>query len=198
MSAMHRLRWVALAAALATVLVAPAGATTLIRMGLEDLVKSHSKIVVGEVVDVRSYWNHDGTFILTDVRFSADQVIKGRLQENSEITVTLLGGEVGDLTAIIVGGAELVPGSSYVLFLNEESLPGTQKALTVREHVQGAFDIKLDKGGLRAVSQAVNHPLVPDANKLVEPPGGRDGLPLNDIIRSIRAIAVRESRQEVK
>jgi len=193
-----RLKRAALATLLATALAVPAGATTLRRMGLEDLVKSHSKIVVGEVVDVHSYWNHDGTFILTDVRISTEQVVKGRLEENSEITVTLLGGEVGDLATLIIGGAELVKGNSYVLFLNEENLPGAKNALTVREHVQGAFDVKLDKGSLRAISQAVRHPLVPDANKLVDPPGGREGLQLNTMIQSMRAISARESRREVK
>lgn len=102
------LKLCSLAAVLAAALAAPAGATTLKRMGLEDLVRTHSKIVVGEVVDVHSYWNHDGTFILTDVRISAEQVVKGRLEEQSEITVTLLGGEVGDLATLIIGGAELV------------------------------------------------------------------------------------------
>ncbi len=153
---------------------------------------------MGEVVDLHSYWNHDGTFILTDVRISTEQVVKGRLEENSEITVTLLGGEVGDLATLIIGGAELVKGNSYVLFLNEENLPGAKNALTVREHVQGAFDVKLDKGSLRAVSQAVRHPLMPDAEKLVDPPGGREGLQLNTMIQSMRAISARESRREVK
>ena len=198
MNGILRLKWLALASVLAAALAAPAGATTLKRMGLEDLVKTHSKIVVGEVVDVHSYWNHDGTFILTDVRILAEQVLKGRLQEQSEITVTLLGGEVGDLATLIIGGAELVKGSSYVLFLNEQDLPGARNALTVREHIQGAFDVKLDKGRLRAVSQAVHHPLLPDADKLVDPPGGREGLPLGTMIQSIRAISARESRREVK
>ncbi|HVG09520.1 MAG TPA: hypothetical protein VNM67_17595 [Thermoanaerobaculia bacterium] len=198
MNGIFRLKRVALAAVLAVAVAAPAGATTLKRMGLEDLVKTHGKIVVGEVVDVRSYWNHDGNFILTDVRFFVEQVVKGRLQEKSEITVTLLGGEVGDLSTLIIGGADLVKGNSYVLFLNEQNLPGADNALTVREHVQGAFDVKLDKGGLRAISQAVRHPLLPDADKLVDPPGGREGLPLNTMIQSMRAISARESRREVK
>ena len=198
MNGIPRLKWLALAAVFAAALAVPAGATTLMRLGLEDLVKAHSKIVVGEVVDVHSYWNHDGTFILTDVRLSAQQVVKGRLEENAEITVTLMGGEVGDLSTLIIGGAELVQGNSYVLFLNEQNLPGARNALTVREHVQGAFDLKLDKDGLRAVSQAVHHPLLPDADKLVDPPGGREGLPLGTMIQSIRAISARESRREVK
>jgi len=198
MNAAFRLKWLALAAIFAAALAAPANATTLRRMGLEDLVKTHSKIVVGEVVDVRSYWNRDGNFILTDVVISTEQVVKGRLEEKSEITVTLLGGEVGDLATIIVGGAELVKGNSYVLFLNEQNLPGGKNALMVREHVQGAFDIKLEKGSLRAISQAVRHPLVPDANKLTDPPGGRQGLPLNQMIQEMRTISVRESRREVK
>lgn len=195
MRGLHRLKRRALAAVVAAVLAAPAGATTLVRMGLEELVKAHHEIVVGEVLDVRSYWNDEGTFILTDVRFAAEQVIKGRLAEKSEITVTLLGGEVGDLATIIVGGAELAPGRSYLLFLDEANLPGAKRALTVREHVQGAFDIELGREGLRAVSQATRHPLQPDADKRAEPPGGSEGLPLDRMIASIHAIAARQEEK---
>ena len=60
-----------MAFAIAASVVAPAGATTLIRESLDELVRSNRTIVVGEVVDARSYWNSDGTFILTDVRIAA-------------------------------------------------------------------------------------------------------------------------------
>jgi hypothetical protein len=198
MSLRKRLCRGALVVAVAALAALPASATTLVRQSLEKLVASHSRIVLGKVLEAHSYWNQEGTFILTDVRFASRQVIKGS-PEDGELTVTLLGGQVGDLTTVIVGGAELVPGRSYLLFLNEQNLPGAKSALTVREHVQGAFDIQPGQGGERAVSQAVHHPLLPDKEGFVEPPGGAAGLELSAMIRSIRAITTRQgSHPEVK
>ena len=186
----ERRKRVGMAAALAVAGVVafaalPAGATTLMRAGLDDLTAANSTIVVGEVLDVHSYWNADGTFILTDVTIAADEVVKGEASAK-ELTVTLLGGTVGDITTLIVGGPELIPGSSYVLFLNEENLPGAANVRTVRDLCQGVYDVVLGDGGLRAVSQANRHPLVPDAKGYVDAPGGVEGMPFDAMMQSIR------------
>jgi hypothetical protein len=170
--------------------VPPLGATTLIRAGLDVLSASNPTVVMGEVVDAYSYWNSGGTFILTDVRFAVLDVIKGRRDKKNDLTITLMGGTVGDLTVLIPGGAELIPGASYVLFLDEADLPGAEHVLTVRDHCQGAFEMIADaEGELRAVSQASGHPLVPDAQGSSDAPGGFEGLPLATMIRSIRDFA---------
>lgn len=179
----------ALALAIAASVAAPASATTLMRASLDELVAGNETIVVGEVVDVESYWNAEHTFILTDVRFRTSDVLKGNLR-SGELTITLMGGQVGDLTTLIIGGPQLFPGHSYVVFLNEESLPGVQ-ALTVRDLVQGAFDVVMAKDGLRAVSQANSHPLLPDKAGYLDAPGGVEGFPLTVLMKSIREIAVR-------
>lgn len=165
-----------------------AGATSLVRQGLDGLVATHRTVVLAEVVDARSYWNDEGTFILTDVELSAVDVVKGDVAPGG-LTVTLLGGTVGELTTLIVGGAELVPGRFYVLFLEEEGLPGRAAALTVRDHVQGAFEVRSVAGELRAVSQANGHPLLPDASGYVDAPGGVEGLPLEAMLNSVRELS---------
>lgn len=186
-----------MAFAIAASVVAPAGATTLLRESLDELVRSNRTIVVGEVVDVHSYWNADGTFILTDVRVAAHDVLKGNVKDR-ELTLTIMGGQVGETTTLIICNPELEPGNSYVLFLNEEDLPGG-KVLTVRSLVQGAFDVKMGKDGLRAVSQANGHPLLPDARGSFEPEGGAEGFPLNSMMQSIRDMVGRDAaRREVK
>lgn len=188
MQQMRRVLCGVLAVAIAASLAAPASATTLKRMDVEDLVAANDTVVVGQVLDARSYWNKDKTFILTDVRISVNEVVKGDVQ--NEITVTLMGGRVGDLTTLIIGGAELIPGKSYLLFLNEENLPGKARVQTVRDHCQGAFDLVIGKdGGLRAVSQANRHPLVPDRLGYIDAPGGVEGMPFNAMIQSIRDLA---------
>ena len=179
---------------LAMWIAAPLGATTLIRAGLDKLVASNERVVLGEVVDAVSYWNQDKTFILTDVRIAPVETIKGKAE--GELTVTLLGGTVGDLTTLIVGGAELIPGRSYLLFLNPENLPGAKSALTIPDHCQGAFEVTANKAGeLRAVSQSNQHPLMPDPSGFVNAPGGVEGLPLDDLLESLRDTV---ERQEVQ
>ena len=196
-----RTRWLrsALAFAIATTgLASQASATTLIRAGLEGLVRGNQTVVVAEVREAHSYWNEDNTFILTDVRLAATEVLKGDPRD-TDLTITILGGSVGDLTTLIVGGAELAPGQSYVLFLNEDGLPGVQRVLTVREHSQGVFDVVKARDGYRAISQANRHPLQPDALGFVDPPGGAKGVPLAAMIQSIRDIAGRQgARREVQ
>lgn len=192
------LRRMALAAVLAGVLATPAGATTLIRMGLEDLVAANSTIVVGEVLEAESRWNEDASFIVTDVRFAASDVLKGRLAE-PEFTVTIPGGRIGDRANLLIGAAELIPGNSYVLFLSRMNLMGAGEALVVRDLIQGAFDIRMDRDGLRAVSQALRHALMPDGSGQALPPGGAEGMPINAMLSEIRQIASRQgSRREVK
>lgn len=176
-----------------SMLAVPLGATTLVREGLDELVATNERVVVGEVVDAISYWNEDKTFILTDVRITPAETIKGKAAE--DLTVTLLGGTIGDLTTLIVGGAELIPGRSYVLFLNPERLPGAGQALTVPDHCQGAFEVTSRKGELRAVSQASRHPLAPDRHGRVDVPGGAEGFRLDTLLAGLRNAV---KRQEVK
>ena len=164
----------------------PASATTLIRAGLDELTDANQAIVMGEVIDSYSYWNSDGTFILTDVRVEVLDVLKGTFKKKADLTITLMGGTVGDLTTLILGGAELVPGASYVLFLNEETLPGEVSVLTVRDHCQGVFEVVDSQGELMAVSQASAHPLFPDAQGIADAPGGLQGVSLDAMVRTVR------------
>lgn len=188
---MSGFRWFVRGAALAVVtasMVVPAGATTLVRAGLDDLVAGNGTIVVGQVLDARSYWNADGSFILTDLEVEALEVIKGK-SERRVLTVTTMGGTVGGTTTLIVGGPVLVPGRSYVLFLEREALPGG-RFLTVRDLVQGVFELRRGAdGSLRAVSQALDHPLLPDRRGEIDPPGGARGLELELLVQSIQQLA---------
>lgn len=187
--------------ALLALFAAPASfGTTLVRENLERLVTSHEAIVIGEVLEANSYWNSDHSFILTDVKIGVSEPLKGPADSNEILTVTLLGGTVGDLTTLIVGGAQLAPGRSYLLFLNQERLPGVERALTVRDHVQGAFDLDTDDNAqLVARSQANRQPLLGDSRGLTHPVGGSDGVPLDRLRVAIRTLDRQDStRKEVR
>lgn len=197
MQAARKMLYAAAVLATAIGMAAPSSASTLIRQSLDGLVATNPTVVVGVVLNAHSYWNDEGTFILTDVRLKATDVLKGN-QRDTDFTVTLMGGTVGDLTTMIVGGAELLPGKSYVLFLGNGDLPGVHGVRTIRDHSQGVFEVVKARDGMRAISEANRHPLYPDALGFVDPPGGARGLLLNDMVRSIREIASREPRQEVQ
>lgn len=183
--------------AIALGLGAPAGASTFVRVGLDYLVAENGLVVVGEVLSTRSYWNDPGTLILTDVQISVSEVLKGRWADH-EITVTIPGGTVGDDTIAVLGGAELMQGNSYVLFLQKGNLPGASGVRTVRDHSQGVYEIRLGKDGLRAISQAVRMELVPDAFGNAAAPGGAPGMPLQALRQSVRDLVERSGRKEVK
>jgi len=169
---------------------APAEGSTFVRLGLEELTAGSNTIVLAEVLDTHSYWSPDETFILTDVRISPMRVLKGHSEE-ATFVVTLPGGTVGDLTTLIVGAAGLEPGHSYVLFLRDGGFAGVSGAQTVPEHSQGVFEVVRTAGGLRAVSQAVGKHVLPDAGGDAVPPGGRAGLPLDDLLQRIEALTGR-------
>jgi hypothetical protein len=187
----RRLGWRVAAVAAAVGIVAPAWATTLRRASLEELVKTNTAVVVGEVLEVKSYWNAEKTFILSDVRVAPRTVIKGA-SEGEDLTATVLGGTVDGLTSLIVGGAELAPGKTYLLFLGEADLPGAPGVRTVRDHCQGVFDVVKARDGLRAVSQANGQNLVPDQTGSVDVPGGNEGLALPALIDTLRQAASRQ------
>jgi hypothetical protein len=163
-----------------TLSVSPATATTLIRQGLDRLIADSETIVQAKVLDLHSYWNPEHTFILTDVHAHTSLGLKGR--QPSELTFTVMGGRVGEVTILLVGGPDLVPGSEYVLFLARTDLPGAPNRLTVRDHSQGVFDV--DKG--RAFSQAIGEPLMPDIEGRTDVPGGESGLTIDELVRQVR------------
>jgi hypothetical protein len=185
-------RLFAAAAFIAACAASPGGATTLRRTALEDLVARNRTIVVGEVLGVHSYWNKDRTFILSDVRVTAREVIKGNAKEK-DLTVTLMGGTVDEKSVLIIAGAVLEMGKSYVLFIDQGNLPGAPAVRTISGHAQGVFDVVGSGDDVRAVSQANSHPLVKDALGRTDAPGGAQGLPLKGLIQSIREIASRQT-----
>src|SRR3954464_13835301 len=76
-------------------------ATTVQRLGLEDLVKKAHTIVIGRVTGTRTYWSTDRKFILTDYTIEVDESLKGQAQ--GTVSVTTVGGKIGDLQLYVSG-----------------------------------------------------------------------------------------------
>ena len=163
-------------------------ASTFARSNLEGLVRTNSTVVVAEVLGADSFWNEDADFILTQVRLRVFEAVKGS-DHDTEMVVTLPGGTIGDLSMILVGGARLEAGSSYLLFIGEEDLPGATGVNTIRDHSQGVFRIVTSRGRLRAVSQANEVHLLADASGRTLPPGGADGFELDALLQTLRTLS---------
>jgi hypothetical protein len=161
-------------------LAPPAGATTLVRRGLEALTADNEAVVHARVVEVHSYWNADRTLIFTDVRAKSLQSLKG--DPSGEIVVTLLGGTVGETTLLILGAPQLAPGAEYVLFLTNAEPSGDKAGWRVRDLAQGVFDVVNG----RAYSQAERELLLPDESGATDAPGGADGFLLESFVQQIR------------
>ena len=179
------------ALALAVILAPPSGALSLKRADLDNLVAGNSVIVVASVDGASSYHGSGTKFILTDFRLTVQQVLKGSV--SGTFPITMMGGTVGDYTTLIPGGAILIPGRTYVLFLRSEALPGTRGVTTVAEHTQGVFDISVVNGVKWAVSQAAGMALIPgeddegEEEEFPDVPGGAEGMSLDQLVREIQS-----------
>jgi len=109
-------------------------ATTVERLGLEDLVKKAGTIVVGKVTGSRTYWAADRKLILTDYTIEVDENIKG--QNRRSVSVTTIGGKIGDLELHVSGMPSFQTGENAVLFIEQS---GTYE--TVVGLGQGKFTI---------------------------------------------------------
>src|SRR5947207_4002294 len=94
---------------------APARATTLVRLSLEQLTEASSAIVRGHVVSQESHWNPAHTHIFTTTTIAVDQAIKGNAQP--EVVIEQLGGKLGHRREYDAGTVHFFPQASYWLFL---------------------------------------------------------------------------------
>jgi hypothetical protein len=163
-------------------LAIPASATSLVHRGIESLTRGNETVVQASVLDIHSYWNAAHTFILTDVHVRPSVRLKG--DAAADLSFTVMGGTVGPITTLIVGGPDLEPGAEYVLFLSHADLPGTPAKLTVRDLCQGVFAVRHG----RAFSEAIDEPLLPDAQGSADVPGGADGVPVETLAQQIHDV----------
>jgi hypothetical protein len=151
-----------------------AHATSLIHRNLNALTDENEFVVDGQVLKTESYWNQGA--IWTDVTVKTNQVLKG-IYLPDHFQITLLGGTVGEITSLVIDGAQLDPGKEYILFLHHEDFPGAPNRLTIPDHIQGVFQVSNG----RATSQAAGHSLIPDSLSEDIAPGGEAGLALGEI-----------------
>jgi hypothetical protein len=89
------------------------------RLPLEELSKKSELIVTGKVIDQIAEWNEEKTRIYTRVTIAVDEYHKGERSENT-VTVTHLGGEIGDVGELYTGTARFEKDEEVFLFLKKD------------------------------------------------------------------------------
>ena len=100
-------------------MAASAYATTVQRLGLEDLTKKAHDIVVGRVTNSRTYWSSNRKLIFTSYTLQVDESIKGQAARSVEITT--IGGKIGDVELHVSGMPSFQSGESAVVFLEQSA-----------------------------------------------------------------------------
>jgi hypothetical protein len=149
-------------------------ATTVQRLGLEDLVRRAHSIVVGKVTGTRTYWSADRKLILTSYTIQIAENIKG--PASTMVEVTSVGGKIGNLELYVSGMPSFQQGENAVVFIEQSG--AYQMVLGLR---QGKFTV-------------TNGQVANDAGELSFPdgrPGSSLKMPLQDFKDRIRTILQR-------
>lgn len=92
--------------------------TTVERLSLDDLTFKAHTIVRGRVLDVTSRWDNERRFILTETRVDVGEVWKGSAAR--VISLTTIGGRVGDTILQVSGMPAFASGEEIVVFLEKK------------------------------------------------------------------------------
>ncbi len=127
--------------------MSPVFATTVQRLNTMDLVRAADMIIIGRVISNETLSDPGPTNVRTLTRIAVDRVLKGRV--GTEITVTGMGGIVGDLAFNWPGIPRFKEDEEALLFL--ERHPSGAAIVTGLE--QGRFTIVTDSRGKKFVTR---------------------------------------------
>lgn len=123
-------------ALLALLAAAPAPATTLVRLDLEQLVDTAEGIFTGTAVHSEVVPSRDGKSPFTFVTFQVESSLKGTFP-GREVTLRLHGGALEDRATIVHGMPEFTVGETYLVFVHGNGVD----ASPVLGWVQGQFRV---------------------------------------------------------
>jgi hypothetical protein len=119
----------------------PVAASTFVAMEPAELVAASRAVVQGEVLEVYSFWNQDGTAVLTEARVLVEEVVAG--QAPSEVVVRTFGGRVGDYVLEAHGFPTFEAGQRLLLFLHD----APDGSLRVTGYRLGEYQVIRGAGG---------------------------------------------------
>lgn len=129
-----------------------AHATTVRQLSFTDLINKAEVIVAGQVIDSKTYRTSDGKLILTSYTVQVGETIKGKTP--AAVTVTTIGGKLGNTALHVSGMPQFQTGENAVLFLERSGAYMTVVGLN-----QGKFRVSNGE-----VSNTVSGLSFPDGN----------------------------------
>lgn len=93
--------------------------TTLVYLSIDDLASLSDTVVVGTVVETRSYLERDGQTIFTAVTIEISESMKGDARPNDRVTIHHLGGEVDGIALRYASMPSFRPDTSVAVFLKQ-------------------------------------------------------------------------------
>lgn len=150
-------------------LAAPLYATSVQRLSLEDLVAKAQTIVEASIVSANTYRSADGKLILTNYTIDVQESLKG--SPGKTVTLTTIGGRIGNTILRVSGMPAFQPGEKAVLFLEQAGAYTTIVGLN-----QGKFTIANGE-----ISNSVTGLSFADGG-----PGGTLRMPLDEFKRQVK------------
>jgi hypothetical protein len=148
----------------------PSGGRGLL-LGIPELTRSATLVVVGEVVAAHGEWDATWKTIWTRADFRVDEVLKGTA-EPGFLQIVQPGGRVGDIRSSLGDAAALSVGERAVLFLSRRS----DGVFRVAHFYMGKFSLEADV--TPGTEVAVRR--VPGSNDVL------DRIPFNEVRRMVR------------
>lgn len=144
----------------------PAGAATFVDMKIPQLVAESDAVIEGRVIEVDSFWNENGTVIVTEAVVQVDETIVGNSARTLRVRVP--GGEVGGYTIQAPGFPTLSIDERVVLFVHRAE---DGHGLRITGNPLGKYRV-VEEGG-----DQIARPTVDSGAVLVSPGGGRTAAP---------------------
>jgi hypothetical protein len=165
-------------ALIASILSAPAFATTVARLNLEQLVQRADLIVQGHVETVYSQWDEERRLVFTYISIRVDEPLKGERRQS--VLIRQVGGTVGTIQMSIAGAPQFKSGEMAIVFLKHQD----DRTFQVVGMNQGLYKIT----GTFAVSNVVGADLFDSKTGEITRPliGGR--APLEQLKTKIREL----------
>lgn len=146
-------------------------AAVLIHLTVEEMTGQSSAILLGRCVEVRSVWNADHSDIVTHNVFEVREYYKGNL--GPRVTLTELGGQVGEWVSEYSGVPRFQAGEEAVLFVWTDP----RRQHQVIGLTQGKFRVARDRRSGEVVLQQS-----PSGEPMLEPPAHPHGEPAGPLV----------------
>jgi hypothetical protein len=129
------------------VLLCGVGNARLLPQSISDLTIGSDVIIYGKIIDVQSQWNAEKTHIETNAQVLVNDTFKSSdntsINSGSIITVTVLGGTVGNKTESVEDIPYLIKDADAIIFLKKSS-SGKYSVLHLFGVTDGKIGVPLD------------------------------------------------------